>query len=110
MNLIVFHLQARSAFHFGNRGVGIEETDDHAPSDTVFSALCNTLRLTEGVTALETLLHACIDERNPPFVCSGGFPYVRAGETVIRFYPSPGTRRIAPDKRVREASWFSETL
>src|SRR5205085_11119136 len=34
----------------------------------------------------------------------------RAGETVIRFYPSPGTRRIAPDKRVREASWFSETL
>lgn len=110
MELAIFHCEARSAFHFGNRGVGIEETDDHAPSDTIFSALCNTLRMIEGVSALDALLASCRD-RNPPFICSGGFPFVRAGEQIIRFYPAPRTRRYAPiDKKVREATWFSESL
>ena len=56
MDLRAYHLQARSAFQFGLRGVGIEASAPYAPSDTVFSALCHALRQQFGVDTLEEFL------------------------------------------------------
>lgn len=109
MKLDIFHLQARSAFHFGVRGVGIEASADHASSDTLFSALCNTLRLAESNAVLESVLQA-FRERRPPFLCSGAFPYVRLQEDYLRFYPAPATLRRVGDKTVRKVVWLSESL
>src|SRR5437763_1017248 len=89
MNLAIFHLQARGAFHFGLRGVGIEESTDYAPSDTLFNALCTELRIIESREMLETMLTAFVNHQ-PPFLCSGGYPYVLIGDTPLRFYPVTG--------------------
>lgn len=41
---VVYRLVARSPFHLGERGVGIEETTTFLRADTLFSALCLALR------------------------------------------------------------------
>lgn len=107
MNLHVFHLEARAAFHFGLRGVGIEESADYAPSDTLFSALCNTLRFVETAQVLENML-AEFDSGQPSFLLSGGFPYVKAGGSHYRFYPAPVTVRHHADKFLRKVEWLAE--
>jgi len=107
MNLHVFHLEARAAFHFGIRGVGIEASADHAPSDTLFSALCNTIRVVESVDTLEEMLTAFV-EGEPPFLLSGGFPYIKVGNTYHRFYPAPVTLRHNAEKELRKAAWLAE--
>lgn len=120
MRLDIFHLEALSAFHFGERGVGIEESTDHAPSDTMFSALCHVLLTTSTRTALEDTLEA-FRTRRPPFLISGGFPYVLLGDAPLRFYPAPATFSLMPSgkldsmqsaefSRMRKARWLSETL
>jgi CRISPR-associated protein Csm4 len=82
---ICYCLQPRSPFHFGERGVGMEEASVILHSDTVFSALCITLQEL-GVTP-ETLLDLFpvhyfeqgksprLIPRTPPFRLSSGFPY-----------------------------------
>ncbi len=122
MRLDIFHLQARSAFHFGERGVGMEESSDHAPSDTLFSALCNTVRITDSVEALEAMLDEFL-HRNPPFLLSGGFPYVPMGDGLLRFYPAPASlaalaiskelnqhKSIEALGKLSKIAWLSETL
>jgi len=54
-------------------------------------------------------LKVCVAGR-PPFIGSGGFPYIHVGDHLIRFYPAPETHRTAPDKDFREAVWLSEPL
>jgi CRISPR-associated protein Csm4 len=86
----IYRLAPRTAFHFGLRGVGVEETATFCPADTLFSALCLTLREWEsdGNRKLETWL----DEfpplsggGSPPLRISSAFPY--AGEVL--FFPKP---------------------
>lgn len=112
MNTTIFHLRARSPFHFGVRGVGIEETADHAESDTLFSALCQMIRLTEGSAELTAFLELCAS--NPPFLLSGAYPYVTVRDTIIRFYPAPLSLPSEPhdrkNKNLYKASWVSEKL
>jgi len=85
----VFKLAPRSAFHFGLRGVGIEETEAFCPADTLFSALCLTLREwePEGNHALEAWLAQFppLDGQGPPLRLSSAFPY--AGDVL--FFPKP---------------------
>jgi CRISPR-associated protein Csm4 len=120
MRLDIFHLEARSTFHFGERGVGIEESADHAPSDTVFSALCHTVLTTATRGTLENMLDA-FAAHQPPFLIGGGYPYVRLNDALLRFYPAPAmfpfipTANLKPEKgaefnQKRKAHWLSETL
>ncbi len=79
-----------TVFHFGMRGVGIEETEIFCPADTLFSALCLTLREWErdGNQALETWLGGfppLNGGRQPPLRLSSAFPY--AGQVL--FFPKP---------------------
>lgn len=86
----IYRLAPRSAFHFGLRGVGVEETAVFCPADTLFSALCLTLREWEpdGSRALEGWL-ASFPPLNgggpPPLRLSSALPY--AGPVL--FFPRP---------------------
>jgi CRISPR-associated protein Csm4 len=86
----IYRLAPRTAFHFGLRGVGVEATAIFCPADTLFSALCLTLREWEsdGRQKLETWL-ARFPPLNgggpPPLRLSSAFPY--AGEVL--FFPRP---------------------
>jgi CRISPR-associated protein Csm4 len=86
----IYRLAPRSAFHFGLRGVGIEETATFCPADTLFSALCLTLREwePEGDQALEGWLSRFPPLNGggpPPLRLSSAFPY--AGQVL--FFPKP---------------------
>ena len=98
----LFKLAPRTAFHFGQRGVGVEGTQVFCHADTLFSALCLTLRELEpdGSAALTALLeqfprpgHATDP---PPFRLTSAFPY--AGDVL--FFPKPSV----PGKLKPEAS------
>jgi len=86
----VYKLAPKTAFHFGLRGVGIEATATFCPADTLFSALCLTLREWErdGSQALEAWLQGFPTQDGdgpPPLRLSSAFPY--AGEVL--FFPKP---------------------
>lgn len=95
-----YRLAARSPFHIGERGVGIEETSVMLHSDTLFSALCLILReLGEDLDALLGCFPRLLVQENspprcwpgqepPPFRLSSAFPY--AGD--VHFFPRPMLR------------------
>ncbi|RLC91542.1 MAG: type III-A CRISPR-associated RAMP protein Csm4 [Chloroflexi bacterium] len=89
MQAMAYPLRPRAPFHFGVRGVGVEATALTARSDTLFSALCLTLRELYGRDGLEGFLEqfptAQEPNRDPPLLLSAGLPY--AGK--VRFFPRP---------------------
>lgn len=84
MRLLKLKLVPKSPFHLGQRGVGIEETEPLARSDTIFSTLCHCWLMLYGERELEALLGRFL-EGEPPFLLSSAFPY--AGE--VHFLPMP---------------------
>jgi len=116
MQAIVYPLRPRAPFHFGVRGVGVEATALTARSDSLFSALCITLRELYGEAELTGFLGQFPTRDNPardlPLLLSSGLPY--AGE--IRFYPRPllpvpGLERDpAEQKHQKKITFVSETI
>ena len=116
MQTIAYPLQPRAPFHFGVRGVGVEATALTARSDTLFSALCITLRELRGEAELEVFLdqfpRAEDSNRDPPLLLSAGLPY--AGD--VRLYPRPllpvpGLENDpAEQKRQKKITFVSETI
>lgn len=47
-----------SPFHLGEKGVGMEETENIIHSDTLFSAICNSYRLIYGRNELENFIES----------------------------------------------------
>lgn len=80
--LTVYRLTFHSGFHLGARGVNLEESAEHIPSDTLFAALVDAaLRLSgDGETFAEPF-----EDRDPPFLITSAFPF--AGD--VRFFPMP---------------------
>jgi CRISPR type III-A-associated RAMP protein Csm4 len=132
MDTMMYHLEARAPFHFGLRGVGIEATAVHGPSDTLFSALCHTIRQQFGLDMLQDFL-AGYSSADPPLLLSSAFPYVlsrREEEEVddwkppdpfdpdqaLRFFPRPlepppGVTDVPKErKRIKKIAWVSETI
>lgn len=122
MNAVAYHLEARSPFHFGMRGVGVEVTEEVAHADTLFGALCLGLRELEGPRQLEEFLAAFPSDdhpdRHPPLLLSSAFPYARLeGDSIVRLYPRPrlplpGTVSVERDrqnqKQLRRIQFVSE--
>jgi CRISPR-associated protein Csm4 len=130
MDAMAYHLEARAPFHFGLRGVGIEATAVHGPSDTLFSALCHTIRQQFNLATLQEFLDG-YSSPNPPLVLSSAFPYVlvRREEEVdwkkpelfdpdqaIRFFPRPleppsGVPDVPKERKtVKKIAWVSEQV
>lgn len=88
---VCYRLAARSAFHIGERGVGLEETSLILHSDTLFSALCLALReLGEDLDGFLSGYNRwqgakMVNGTNIPFRLSSAFPY--AGS--VYFFPRP---------------------
>jgi CRISPR-associated protein Csm4 len=116
MQTMAYPLQPRAPFHFGVRGVGVEATALTARSDTLFSALCITLRELYGAVELTGFLDQFPTkenpDRDPPLLLSAGLPY--AGD--IRFYPRPllpvpGLEDDpAEQKHQKKVTFVSETI
>lgn len=83
-----YRLRPLAPFHFGERGIGIEETAALPHSDTLFAALVSAWRLLGGTDLVEELLAPFPidgDDSEPPFRLSSAFPY--AGP--VDFLPRP---------------------
>jgi CRISPR-associated protein Csm4 len=84
MNL--YKIIPRAPFHFGERGIGQEETADFPHSDTLFAALISVWRLMYELGTFDSLVEGCTQfEETPPFRISSAFPYV--GD--VYFLPRP---------------------
>jgi len=116
MQAMAYPLQPHAPFHFGVRGVGVEATTLTARSDSLFSALCITLREMYGEVELTGFLDRFPTreqpDRRPPLLLSAGLPY--AGD--VRFYPRPllplpGLEGIpAEQKHQKKINFVSETI
>jgi CRISPR-associated protein Csm4 len=85
--MLRYILRPRGAFHFGERGIGVEETADLLHSDTLFAAIVSAWRLLgEPLTAENdlALLHP-FHAGKPPLVLSSALPF--AGD--IPLFPRP---------------------
>jgi CRISPR-associated protein Csm4 len=115
----LFKLAPRTAFHFGQRGVGVEGTQVFCHADTLFSALCLTLRELEpdGSAALAALLEQFPRLGHPtaplPFRLTSAFPY--AGDVL--FFPKPLVPgNLKPEasqehgKTLKEVKFVSQTI
>jgi CRISPR type III-A-associated RAMP protein Csm4 len=73
-----------TSFHFGQHGIGQEETAVTLPSDSLFAALAARLARSQGAKAVEAFCRP-FNEGRPPFVITSTF--LRVGE--VRFFPVP---------------------
>ncbi|MFN8493517.1 MAG: hypothetical protein U0350_38310 [Caldilineaceae bacterium] len=123
-------LAADGPFHFGKRGVGLNETEVVLPADALFSALCHALQMAEGTAALETLLaafpkYAKPDNARPPFRLTSLMPSIwvqpeapkAQSPQTIDLLPMPLLRPkftnadgIALRKQMKEITWVSRAI
>jgi CRISPR-associated protein Csm4 len=111
-SLTLYHLTPKSAFHLGQRGVGLEETSVHLPSDTLFAALVASQVELSGEA--DSLLAPFQPAQHAPFLLTSAFP--RAGR--VRFYPAlplsqlnlPATLKVERLKELKRIQFISETI
>ncbi len=98
MDLTVYRLNFHSGFHIGIRGVNLEESGTHIPSDTIFAALVDAVARI-GVdperfvapfprhipSGPPEALSSPGGGSDPPFLLTSAFPFVGA----VRFFPMP---------------------
>lgn len=113
MNLETYRLTG-SYFHFGEQGLGQEETRSFWSSDSLFAALLARLALLQGAQAVDEWMNPFL-VGSPPFLLTSLFPI--AGE--VRFFPVPLAAQL-PDgrplpegvqpKALKKAQFVSEDL
>jgi CRISPR-associated protein Csm4 len=83
----------RSPAHFGELGIGMEETSDRVRSDALFSAWVSIYARLFGKDAIEELFRMFPSKQNPdlipPFRISSTFIYREVGEDTIYYLPRP---------------------
>jgi len=83
-DLKLYHLSFSGGLHLGARGVNLEDTLRHIPSDTLFSALVSVWARM-GIDVQAALQPFTALRPDPPFLITSAFPF--AGE--VRFFPMP---------------------
>ncbi|XZF65743.1 MAG: type III-A CRISPR-associated RAMP protein Csm4 [Gloeotrichia echinulata DVL01] len=79
-----------NAAHFGELGIGIEETSERVRSDTLFSALITAYAQLFGADAVRNLLQQFLDHPDkPPFRLSSTFLYQQVGDKIVDYLPKP---------------------
>ncbi|WP_066382220.1 MULTISPECIES: type III-A CRISPR-associated RAMP protein Csm4 [unclassified Anabaena] len=83
----------RSPAHFGEVGIGMEETSDRVRSDALFSAWVSIYARLFGKDAVEELLQQFPSQDKPelipPFRISSTFIYREVGDRTIYYLPRP---------------------
>lgn len=107
-----YRLHPRGAFHFGERGIGVEETAELLHSDTLFAAIVSAWRLLHTPASPDDhalpLLEPFVSRRAPlPFLISSALPF--AGP--VQLFPRPllplGIQRGLKDVRYVSAGALS---
>lgn len=96
MNLETWNLTG-STFHFGEQGLGQEETRAFWSSDSLFAALVARLAVLDGPEAVDGWMKP-FNEGAPPFLLTSLFPF--AGD--LRFFPVPLAAALPNDKPLPE--------
>lgn len=85
----LIHLKfGRNLVHFGETGIGIEETSERVKSDTLFSALISSYARLFEKEKVENLL-AQLNQNNPPFCHSSTFIYKKYQNKYTYYLPKP---------------------
>jgi len=89
-------------------------------SDTLFGAICWGIVLLYGDEKLESAFLKPFDQREPPFLISSAFPFVRCVNQVIRYFPIPSLPSPArevlrfedmkQDKLLKRARWITSEI
>ncbi|MCL1465977.1 type III-A CRISPR-associated RAMP protein Csm4 [Argonema galeatum] len=79
----------RTQAHFGEVGIGIEETGERVRSDTLFSAWISAYARLFEKDAVEELLQQFLDSSTPPVRISSTFIYREEGDRTIYYLPRP---------------------
>ncbi len=94
----------RNVAHFGELGIGIEETSERVRSDTLFSAWISAYaRLGENV---EELLEKFTSQAEPPFRLSSTFIYQQVEGELVYYLPRP--RKVPPKYPINEDLSFAK--
>ncbi len=97
-----------AGFHFGEQGLGQEESSAAMPSDSLFSALVARQAANLGQAGVDALLEGFLSGQ-PPFVLSSTFPFAGG----VRFFPAPARPFGSAGVKVKELKkvrYLSETL
>jgi len=98
-------------FHFGEHGLGQEETLITFPSDSLYAALLVRLAFLEGDESVASFIQPFL-EGKPPFLLTSTFPIIENkdenGKVIdtIRFYPMPTIPRSKEDEGEEEKIGF----
>jgi CRISPR-associated protein Csm4 len=79
----------RTLAHFGELGIGLENTAERVPSDTLFSAWMSAYAKLFGRDAATNLLEQFNTESEVPFRLSSTFIYQQIEEKLIYYLPRP---------------------
>ncbi len=79
----------RSVAHFGELGIGIEETSERVRSDTLFSAWMSNYAKLFGKDAATDLLQQFNTQPEPPFRLSSTFIYRQLNGSTVYYLPRP---------------------
>ncbi|MCX7593739.1 MAG: type III-A CRISPR-associated RAMP protein Csm4 [Fischerella sp.] len=79
----------RSSAHFGEVGIGIEETSERVRSDSLFSAWVSIYARLFGSHSVEILLQRFLHQSPPPLRISSTFIYRQDNEHTIYYLPRP---------------------
>ncbi len=109
--LTVYRLTFHSGFHLGARGVDLEESAEHIPSDTLFAALVDAALRTGG--GVEDFVAPC-QRGDPSLLLTSAFPF--AGSVLFFPMPVPLDRWFGPEtlrnrsKELKKVRFVSEAL
>lgn len=105
--------ESNAPFHFGKRGVGLNETDVTLPADSLFSALCVAFQMAHGTDALISLLARfpiySEEAKTPPFRITSLMPTAKGIDLLPmpRLQPKINTNGLAARKQWKEIDWVS---
>lgn len=109
-------LESDAPFHFGKRGVGLNETEVTLPADSLFSALCVAYQMAHGTEALTVLLARFPvygdESKTPPFRITSLMPTANGVDLLPmpQLRPKVGETRIANRKQWKEIAWVSRQV
>lgn len=109
-------LDSQTPFHFGRRGVGLNETEITLPADSLFSAFCNAYAALLGADNLQALLTRFPlfgqPGQPPPFRLSSLMPTVNGIDFLPMplLYPKLTVDAVAFRKQLKEIGWVSKSV
>ncbi|MCX7965287.1 MAG: type III-A CRISPR-associated RAMP protein Csm4 [Syntrophorhabdaceae bacterium] len=108
MQNYLFKLKFKGPTHFGDTGIDLENVSERVTSDTLFSALVNTIKIIEGKDAAADFVNQFLVD--PPFLLSSLFVYYKNNF----FLPRPLTDLYIQDeykanmgKELKKLSWIT---